>query len=566
MVARRRKSWGQEGSGHLVLKYGLMILSLLVVSHGTTVAADRVCRPIKGGKLQCTITTVSDCEALSDYPYARNLFCPAAFSAVQTMVSRVEKTLGVNVPTRGFFYYYQIVADPQAPPDDQAQTTIACLDTLAPYPSGSKFVKGAGTPLCHLIAYTTSPGRTDGRNTNKTGNPVPPQLRTYPEYFDNLYSQGPLSLTNFRTGSGFDRVVEGLGAEAPDRFVEDYRQFSSTKVYDPANWQKDAQYQGIMGGGGGGWGGEIALLQTKAKRLTLLAFGGGGGGGLTSLRDPFGDGPSSVLGGGGGGGMTFGNGYRFGNRSYTGLGLGAGAGSDETEVQYSYNDYPGSGRPPRPAHRYNPAVIAEYQTQLKNLEQQLKTKFGEGETILLTGGGGMGGGVEYLMQDGEEYVPHALSTQGGFQFSYEFQGPKTPTSNQQKDLANFYARQEDLYEILGDAYREANRQSFEECGRDYSNYACMCPRTHAIVLCLVGQELGAGAEIPSWLQEQHCPNDTEAAQWSENGLTSYQNLLLDTTSGLTVPVLTGAKKNKKEPCTNILLDYFTSVNSTVEAP
>lgn len=105
---------------NIVLKYGLMILSLFVASHSTALAAGPGCLPIDDGKLQCAITTISDCEALHDYPHARNLFCPAAFSAAQTMVSRLEKTLGVKAPTRGFFYYYQTIADPQAPADDQA--------------------------------------------------------------------------------------------------------------------------------------------------------------------------------------------------------------------------------------------------------------------------------------------------------------------------------------------------------------------------------------------------------------------------------------------------------------
>jgi hypothetical protein len=95
-----------------MLKYSLMTLSLLVVSNSTALAAGGACIPIDEGKLQCAITTISDCEALHDYPYARNLSCPAAFSAAQTMVSRLAKTLGVKAPTRGFFYYYQTIADP----------------------------------------------------------------------------------------------------------------------------------------------------------------------------------------------------------------------------------------------------------------------------------------------------------------------------------------------------------------------------------------------------------------------------------------------------------------------
>jgi hypothetical protein len=133
-------------------------------------------------------------------------------------------------------------------------------------------------------------------------------------------------------------------------------------------------------------------------------------------------------------------------------------------------------------------------------------------------------------------------------------------------LADLYAEQEDLYKFLGDAYREANRQAFEECGRDYANYECMCPRMHATVLCLVGQHLGDGAEIPSWLQQQHCSNSAASTQWGENGLTSYQNLLLDTVSGLTVPPLTDTQNQDPQPCDEVLLDYFTTVNSPADVP
>jgi hypothetical protein len=337
-------------------------------------------------------------------------------------------------------------------------------------------------------------------------------LRTYPDYFSNLYSRGPLPFTKFRTGGAFDSVIKGLGAKGHDRFIGDYPRFSPANLYDPAKWQQDTRYNGISGGGGGGWGGEIAILGADATPVILLAFGGGGGGGMTSFRELPTTIPSSALGAGGGGGMQFANGYQFGNRHYSGLGLGAGVGSDETEVQYSYNAYQGSGNPPLPVHQYNPAVITEYHTQLKNLEQQLNTNFKDGGTILLLGGGGMGAGSEYLMQNGQEYEPHALSTQAGFQFSYEFQGPKTSSPTQPIALADLYAQQEDLYKFLGDAYREANRQAFEECGRDYANYECMCPRMHAIVLCLVGQQLGDGAEIPSWLQQQHCSNASASTQ------------------------------------------------------
>ena len=51
-----------------------------------TPAWSAVCVPAGEGQLRCTISKAADCEAVTDYPYARELFCPGAFSAVQTMV------------------------------------------------------------------------------------------------------------------------------------------------------------------------------------------------------------------------------------------------------------------------------------------------------------------------------------------------------------------------------------------------------------------------------------------------------------------------------------------------
>src|SRR5215472_10662046 len=237
----------------------------------------------------------------------------------------------------------------EPPPDPQAQTTIACLDTPAPYPSGSRFVVGAGVPLCHLVAFATSPGPVKPGDDDKD-NPVPADLRAYPKYFGRLYAPGPpFQLTNFRPGSKFDALVEELGAAGHDGFINDYPRFSPTALYAPDHWLRDPRYKGISGGGGGGWGGEIAILAKSGPPLVQLAFGGGGGGGLTSSLGPSGKVPTSTLGAGGGGGMQFGNAYHSGR--YNGLGLGAGVGSDETQVQYSYNDYRGSPHPPLPVHQ-----------------------------------------------------------------------------------------------------------------------------------------------------------------------------------------------------------------------
>src|SRR5207249_4309732 len=237
---------------------------------------------------------------------------------------------------------------------------------------------------------------------------------------------------------------------------------------------------------------------------------------------------ATTLGGGGGGGMQFANGYRVNDVSYNGLGLGAGSASNETDVQYSYSDYAGSPSPQPPVHEYNPAVIAEYKNQLKNLSTQLKEGHEQRKTVVLRGGGGMGAGTEYLMASGEQFLPHALSTQAGFQFSYEFQrGRSSSDTAAGQVLGNLNDEQQNIYAFIGEAYRKASQQAFEECGRDYSNYTCICPKTHAIVICLVSEHVGDPELIPAWLQQRHCADDATSLGQTGNGFSSYQKFLLD---------------------------------------
>jgi hypothetical protein len=77
----------------------------------------------------------------------------------------------------------------------------------------------------------------------------------------------------------------------------------------------------------------------------------------------------------------------------------------------------------------------------------------------------------------------------------------------------------------------------------------MCPRAHATVICLVGQQIGDPKKIPSWLQQQHCSDEAAPTTHVANGLTSYQQLLLD------------AARDAPSACAGVLTDYFTGLNS-----
>lgn len=461
--------------------------------------------PIGDRTLRFTIRTPADCEAVSDYPYARNLFCPAAFAAAQTMAAALARGLATEPPEPAFFYYYQTRADPDGEADGQSQSTAACQESRAPWPGAT--VVGAGEPLCRLIAYATSPGPLPAASARRD-NPVPEALRAYPAYFSRLFAPGERTTSlRFGSGSDFDPLVRDLGAAARAAFQRDYPAFASNQLYDPADWRRDPNYHGISGGGGGGWGGEIAIERPGTDAIVLVAFGGGGGAGMTSTRAA--GGARSTVGGGGGGGMQIADGYRYQDEIFNGLGLGAGVGSDEAEVQYSYFNPTAVPQPPESLHTYDPVVVQRFQTELAHVVRQLASARAAGATVVLRGGGGMGAGAEYLSVSGAEVAPHALSTQAGFQFRYEVGPGAADAANGQADTDedegdNAYAR-------LGDFYRQATVQAYEECGRDYANYPCICPATHAIVLCRMAEALGGAAQVPVWMRQSHCPAGSSAA-------------------------------------------------------
>ena len=194
---------------------GLIVVGLTLAYSGALLAAP-ACVETEPGKLRCAIEKAADCDRINDYPYARDLFCAAAFSAAQAMVAEVAQTLGVKAPKDGFFHFFQTLPDPSPSGDDPLQTTIACAKT--PFAGGSKDVLGAGDPLCNLVAYVTSPG--PDAKKEKKDEPIPHSLRDFPDYFSNLYApEKKHALAKFRTGSAFDKLVIGLGAGGYDGFT-----------------------------------------------------------------------------------------------------------------------------------------------------------------------------------------------------------------------------------------------------------------------------------------------------------------------------------------------------------
>ena len=345
----------------------LLLALIVLLAMPNLAVARRVCKTIGSAQLQCEIRSVTDCLAIEDYPYARNLYCPASFNAVNQVFEVLQKNLGKkhHIQKRFTFYQTRPTTNPNSPSYlDPAQTQISCMQTKAPW--NQALTLGAGKPLCDLIAYVSSIGPAV-LPIKDSQNPLPSTLRDYPQYFSALLDPAtPLPLTEFQSGGGFDPLVRGLGREGYQVFTRDDPSFSNNSLYSPSPKAIDPNYQGISGGGGAGWGGEIVLNGNGTSR-TLLAFGGGGGGGLTSSRNPDPSNTVTALGAGGGGGMQLANDFRHAGTSYKLLGLGAGTSSNEGNVQYSYYQ-PQTGTA---THNYDNSVVTEYHNQLLNLFQQL---------------------------------------------------------------------------------------------------------------------------------------------------------------------------------------------------
>ncbi len=529
------------------------IFSLLATSH---LFAAPVCQPITKTEFKCSISQLADCQQVNDYPYARNLYCPSAYLAVQKMRQDLANKLALQGQGNGYFYFYQTkptAAESQG--DTPAQTTTPCLNTQLP--TNSKVV-GGGLPLCHLLAYSTSLGP-----VVNTPLGVPDTLHSYPQYFSQLMNG--VDLSSFKTGSRlYDPLVKGLGEMGYEQFIQVYPNLA-TKPYLPSGANQQSQIGGISGGGGAGWGAEIKV-RANGQLHTLLAYGGGGGGGLVTSTQTSGK-LTTALGAGGGAGMQFANAYWHDGVNYNGLGLGAGFGQGEKQTQYSYY----ASATANPAHVYDGAVIEAYAAQLANLRTKLQNNLAKGRAVVLEGGGGAGGGMEYLQPNGEEYTPHAVSTQAGFAFNYAFKkvsASKKMMVNEAEDLTP------QIYQKLGDDYRMANRYAYQQCGNSYANFSCMCPKIHAMVICLVGQQLGDPKKIPVWMQQQHCQQDQTAVnigmfaaagsiKASANQYSSYQESLLAAVpaSQPQISSFITTQPSVVSQCRNVLKGYFSYLNT-----
>jgi hypothetical protein len=482
-----------------MLKFGLLLLLVTVcLSVDAAPSTSPSVKPPKGCKftddshkeLSCLITKLSDCNNLLNTPYARNLFCPSAYGAAYTMRKALVQTLGPRAKTTGAFIYYQTLPDVGlVPAGDESQTIDPCMDAPAPWNTSNTI--GVGLPLCGLIARAASFNFRPPAKYNDAGNPVT-STNHYTNYFKNLIfpttTSVNSSIINFREGSPWDKVIEKLGATSAKLFSAMQPDFlnGTGAPYNPWNLTTNS-YHGITGGGGSGWGTEIGI-----GKAILLEFGGGGGSGVTSYTGTDAS-ITSRVGAGGGGGVNFGNDYYDRNgQSCDGLGLGAGGDYETGKVVYTHYAAGDSGNG---QVTYNATIVGQYISEMKNLRARLQGECAAGKSILFRGGGGAGAGAEFFKMSGDQYEPQAISTQGGFSFTYSI------TCNKQRAAPEPIPA--GLYAELGKIYNKANNDARMKCG-GWSDYSCVCRTSNSYVVAFVKKKYKV---VPDWLKSSTCPSN-----------------------------------------------------------
>jgi hypothetical protein len=178
--------------------------------------------------------------------------------------------------------------------------------------------------------------------------------------------------------------------------------------------------------------------------------------------------------------------------------LGAGFGHDEKNVQYSY--YP-AGKEPDPKDKfvYQPEVIREFDAQLANMKAMLLAAYKNGQTVKYEGGGELGSGLEYIKKNGDQYVPHAVSQQSAFYFTYNFRKATKSQRASKKPKPGSQGFYKDLSKIQG----KARDQAMKKCGGGYSDYKCVCETSNKITINMVTKKYGKSA-VPDWMKDLKC--------------------------------------------------------------
>ncbi len=239
-------------------------------------------------------------------------------------------------------------------------------------------------------------------------------------------------------------------------------------------------------------------------------------------------------GSGGGGGNQFSDCYLNNTGdNLNGLGLGAGTGAGLSTEELTNITYQ---TPPAVEYSYyapvsypawdDPTVLTQYANNLDYLFNSLIPQlYEQGYTILVTGGGGGGTGLEFLDAAGVEFTPHPVSIGYGFNFCYAFNkaGEYTASDCVSAPTAvnNKLTLDQIIYQNLGDLFNQGMEQAIlpENCN-GYTDYVCTCTFQHVYVITELTNTLVLNGftsdDIPSWLITPHCSNTETALLRSAN--------------------------------------------------
>jgi hypothetical protein len=485
------------------------------------------------------------CDSIQSRPFSA-LDCQSSYTFANNFKSFIAGVLSPQQPIVSQFYYFQ-----HMPSADE--TTTNCLDSKQVGVSLDPNITGGGRPLCSLMGLATS-------NASETDTAAESKL--FPPYLYFLLGTSfPLTIplndisalsTDFATTTmaplvrnlGYQGYVDFLKSYYAEQLNKNYANCGGSEVcpsiyYLPYRltsdqsslevWPPRTAYWGSSGGGGSGAGYQIqAFKPGSATHYTLFSGGGGGGGGNTSPEPIVHSDLVDMIntGSGGGGGSQFSNCYyNVTNTNLNGLGLGAGTGfglSARESADVTYASAPAVDYSYYPPVLYpswdNATVLTKYTDNLQYLFGILiPNLYNQGYTIAVVGGGGGGTGMEFLMQNGQEYQPHPVSIGYGFNFCYLFNKSNAYSStdciSSSLTSNSLGATSTDLdtliYQNLGNFYNKGMDLAVLPANcNGYTNFTCTCKYQSAYVICQLSNLLLANhytsADIPSWLINPHC--------------------------------------------------------------
>ncbi len=490
-------------------KQVITTLGITALLSASTAWADNTTEP---SQQQKHINKISNCSQLK-YPQLHSNVCEGAQRFADGVNEIAKKIIPGAFSTSGSkFTFYEQAPDK---PTYEAQTPNPCKSAFKPSFGTLKNpadLTGGGTPLCNMLMFVESAQGQLPFDYTSSGNHKQPIT-----YFNSLIDSN--SVNNFfgHQVGPFAAVVKKLGSSAVSIMTETLPSKTGAIYYPEPPYtinKTNKTYHGISGGGGSGAGFEIFVIYknkscipanatpTQKNKLKVAVFTGGfgGGGGITS---PEIDAKLSA-GAGGGGGLQF----------YNGLGLGAGASHASKEVGYSYN----AGEDLSTISKHDRSILNQYLHLLEPARMAAVFKLNKKcvDYITIEGGGGMGSGFELLNKNAEEYATHAYSSEGGFQFTYQWKWAE-PQAMAIKRVATPTAVNPDLtpfYQAMGGYWAKVSKSkslkqfkkickgSWGKCPNclfSLQNYSIFCKAKQQGTLAITQGNNGKLLGIPAYM-------------------------------------------------------------------